>query len=72
MRHKPTTLWKSKDDWAKVVASAVASGSQVQAANVLEMALQDLAALHDAIEYELAPSFTIRSIDAPIVPRART
>lgn len=34
--------WATPDEWAKVDAKAVASGSRSQAANVLEMALQDL------------------------------
>ncbi len=66
MRHTPTRIWKTKAEWAAVVARAVSSGSQAQAANVLEMALQDIASLHDAIEHELAPWFEKRPIDAPL------
>ena len=66
MRTKPTKVWKTKDEWSAVNAKAVASGSEVQMPNVLEMALQDLLTLHDAIEHEIAPWFEKKPIDAPI------
>jgi hypothetical protein len=38
------------EEWAKVDAKAVASGSQAQAENVLKMALQDIARLSTLLE----------------------
>jgi hypothetical protein len=66
MRDKPLKLWASADKWAEVRSKAVASGSEAQMANVLEMALQDIAALHDAIAGEIDPWIEIRGLMEPI------
>jgi hypothetical protein len=39
-------VWNTKDEWAQVRSSAVTDGSKAQATNVLEMAIQDILALH--------------------------
>jgi hypothetical protein len=39
-------IWNTKDEWAQVRSSAVVGGSKAQATNVLEMAIQDILALH--------------------------
>jgi hypothetical protein len=64
-------IWKHPDDWAKVSAQAVADGSRAQAANVLEMALQDIAALAERLA-ELDPGakvelpYLVRDLSAPL------
>lgn len=62
MRSQPTRLWNLPDAWSKVNARAVASGSHAQMANVLEMALQDIAALSEALNSEIAPWLEKRSL----------
>lgn len=66
MRTKPLVMWSTPEEWAKVSAKAVASGSAAQMANVLEMALQDLLAMHDAVRYEFEPWIEKRELTAPI------
>ncbi|WP_262027589.1 hypothetical protein [Microvirga sp. Mcv34] len=46
-----TKLHKTPEEWAKVNSADVALGSQAQARNVLEMALQDIQTLAGSIEY---------------------
>lgn len=60
--------WHTLSEWEKVNSRAVVAGSQVQAANVLEMALQDLVwalAQLDAIGVRPDP----RPIDSPLTFR---
>lgn len=49
MRTKPTVVWRTREEWRAVVSAAVASGSHAQMRNVMEMALQDIETLHDAM-----------------------
>jgi hypothetical protein len=66
MRDKPMILWSDPDRWEKVSSKAVSEGSQAQMRNVLEMALQDIKALSDAIKSETTPWIVERQCDEPI------
>lgn len=72
MRTKPLAVWNTPEEWEKVSAQAVASGSAAQMANVLEMALQDLLAVHDAVRFEFEPWLEKRDLTAPIRFRKST
>lgn len=60
--------WNTLDGWRKVDAKAVASGSQAQSANVLEMALQDLVWAFETLE-SCGVSIQRRPIDTHLIFR---
>ena len=66
VREKPTKLWRLPDEWRALKAQAVASGSAAQMINVLEMAVQDLLALDDALNSEISPWYERRPLDENI------
>ncbi len=65
-RTKPIILWNSPERWSLVHARSVAAGSEAQMANVLQMALQDIAALADALNSEINPWIKERPRDEPL------
>lgn len=65
-RTEPIILWNTPERWSLVRARSVAEGSKEQMANVLQMALQDIAALSDALNSEINPWIKERPRDAPL------
>ena len=65
-RTEPIVVWNSPERWALVHAKSVAEGSKVQMANVLQMALQDIAALSAALNAEINPWIRERPRDEPL------
>lgn len=65
-RHAPIKLWRTPDEWAAVRSKAVAGGSPAQMANVLEMALQDIATLSAALTAEISPWVQPKSLAEPL------
>lgn len=62
-------VWSSAEKWSLVKSSAVAAGSQAQAANVLEMAIQDILALHARLDELGDTSREVRPISTHLVYR---